>query len=128
MAGPGAKTTPFDSPKLRLDKWLWQARFFKGRDLAADVVLGGHLRLNGQRCTKPGHAVAVGDVLTFPQGSQFGWCGSWPLVSGAALRLKPKLFLLTLMHQGRQTAHPPLNDADTSFTQTLLRFKDGMLS
>ena len=70
MAGPGAKTTPFDSPKLRLDKWLWQARFFKGRDLAADVVLGGHLRLNGQRCTKPGHAVAVGDVLTFPQGSQ----------------------------------------------------------
>ena len=70
MAGPGAKTTPFDSPKLRLDKWLWQARFFKGRDLAAELVTGGHLRLNGQRCTKPGHAVALGDVLTFPQGTQ----------------------------------------------------------
>jgi len=70
LAGPGAKTTPFDSPKLRLDKWLWQARFFKGRDLAADLVLGGHLRINGQRCTKPGHGLAVGDVLTFAQGYQ----------------------------------------------------------
>ena len=70
MAGPGAKTTPYDSPKLRLDKWLWQARFFKGRDLAAELIYSGHLRLNGQRCTKPGHAVAVGDVLTFPQANQ----------------------------------------------------------
>ena len=70
MAGPGAKTTPFDSPKLRLDKWLWQARFFKGRDLAAELIHSGHLRLNGQRCAKPGHAVAVGVVLTFPQGTQ----------------------------------------------------------
>jgi ribosome-associated heat shock protein Hsp15 len=55
---------------MRLDKWLWQARFFKGRDLAAALIQGGHLRLNGQRCTKPGHAVTVGDVLTFAQGAQ----------------------------------------------------------
>ena len=61
-------TIAANRPKLRLDKWLWQARFFKGCDLASEVVQGGHLRLNGQRCTKPGHAVAVGDVLTFPQG------------------------------------------------------------
>lgn len=70
MAGPGAKSRTFDSPKLRLDKYLWQARFFKGRDLAAEVVTGGHLRLNGQRCVKPGHAVGPGDVLTFPQGNR----------------------------------------------------------
>lgn len=57
-----------DSPKLRLDKWLWQARFFKSRHLAGDLVNEGHLRLNGQRCMKPGHAVAMGDVLTFPLG------------------------------------------------------------
>jgi ribosome-associated heat shock protein Hsp15 len=55
---------------MRLDKWLWQARFFKGRDLAAALIQSGHLRLNGQRCTKPGHAVTVGDVLTFAQGAQ----------------------------------------------------------
>lgn len=70
MAGPGAKPAPADSLKLRLDKWLWQARFFKGRDLAAAMVTGGHLRLNGQRCLKPGHGVAPGDVLTFPQANR----------------------------------------------------------
>lgn len=68
MAGPGAKPDPTAQPKLRLDKWLWQARFFKSREMAADVVESGHLRLNSQRCKKPGHSVQGGDVLTFPQG------------------------------------------------------------
>lgn len=43
------------------------ARFFKSRDLAAEVLTGGHCRINGQRCRKPGHAVTLGDVLTFVQ-------------------------------------------------------------
>nr|WP_227754336.1 RNA-binding S4 domain-containing protein [Stagnihabitans tardus] len=55
---------------MRLDKWLWQARFFKTRDLAAEVVCEGHLRLNGQHCLKPGHGVGPGDVLTFAQGAR----------------------------------------------------------
>ena len=67
MAGPGIKTTTLGSPKMRLDKWLAQARFFKRRELASDMVSEGHLRLNGQHCAKPGHGVSVGDVLTFPQ-------------------------------------------------------------
>jgi ribosome-associated heat shock protein Hsp15 len=54
--------------KLRIDKWLWQARFFKTRSLAAKQVSGGHVRLNGNRVQKPAQAVAPGDVLTFPQG------------------------------------------------------------
>ncbi len=54
--------------KLRIDKWLWQARFFKTRSLAAKQVSGGHVRLNGNRVLKPAQAVAPGDVLTFPQG------------------------------------------------------------
>ena len=70
MAGPGAKPDPGAQPKLRLGKWLWQARFFKGRGDAADMVVEGYLRLNGTHCTKAGHALAVGDVLTFPQGRQ----------------------------------------------------------
>lgn len=73
MAGPGSdkgqKNAP-QRPTLRLDKWLWQARFFKTRGLAAEMVETGHLRLNGQRTGKPGHAVAEGDVLTFPQGGR----------------------------------------------------------
>ena len=70
MAGPGSKPAPGVQPRLRLDKWLWQARFFKTRALAAEMVETGHLRVNGQRSAKPGHAVAAGDVLTFPQGGR----------------------------------------------------------
>ncbi len=54
--------------KLRIDKWLWQARFFKTRSLAAKQVTAGHVRLNGQRALKPAQAVGPEDVLTFPQG------------------------------------------------------------
>lgn len=57
-----------DAPaKLRIDKWLWHARFFKTRTLAAKIVSGGHVRVNGQKISKPSHAVTIGDVLTFPQ-------------------------------------------------------------
>ncbi|NEX47369.1 RNA-binding S4 domain-containing protein [Rhodobacter sp. ETT8] len=55
---------------MRLDKWLWQARFFKSRSLCAEVIEGGHCRVNGQRTLKPGYSVGVGDVLTFAQGKQ----------------------------------------------------------
>lgn len=53
--------------KLRIDKWLWHARFFKTRSLAAKVVSGGKLRVNGQPISKPAYMVSVSDVLTFPQ-------------------------------------------------------------
>jgi ribosome-associated heat shock protein Hsp15 len=56
------------SEGLRLDKWLWQARFFKTRALAAQLVGKGRLRLNQTIVTKPHHRVRPGDVLTFPQG------------------------------------------------------------
>lgn len=51
---------------IRLDKWLWQARFFKSRSLAAAAV-GGPMRLNGQPVSKPAQPVRPGDVLTFLQ-------------------------------------------------------------
>ena len=54
--------------KIRLDKWLWHARFFKTRGLAAKTVSGGHVRVNAVKAAKPAQAVGPGDVLTFPQG------------------------------------------------------------
>jgi ribosome-associated heat shock protein Hsp15 len=48
--------------RSRIDRWLWCARFFKSRSVAAEAVRGGHVRLNGQR-VKPAHAVKVGDAL-----------------------------------------------------------------
>ena len=54
--------------KLRADKWLWQARFFKTRTLAAARIKAGALRVNGTVTSKPSSMVAPGDVLTFAQG------------------------------------------------------------
>ena len=53
--------------KLRVDKWLWHARFFKTRSLAAKVVSDKKLRVNGQPISKPAYSVTADDVLTFPQ-------------------------------------------------------------
>lgn len=55
------------APRLRVDKWLWQARFFKTRGRAGEVAVSGRLRINGTRCEKAAQAVRPGDVLTFPQ-------------------------------------------------------------
>ena len=57
------------SGKLRVDKWLWHARFFKTRTLAAKIVSGGHVRVNSDKISKPAHSIVVGDVLTFAQGN-----------------------------------------------------------
>ena len=48
--------------KLRLDKWLWAARFFKTRSLAAQAIEGGKVKLNGQR-VKPAKELHVGDIV-----------------------------------------------------------------
>ncbi len=70
MAGPSGKATSSTAPKLRVDKWLWQARFFKSRGLAAELIEAGSVRVNGTRITKPGRDVSEGDTLTFPQGAR----------------------------------------------------------
>ena len=54
--------------KLRVDKWLWHARFFKTRTLAAARVKAGSLRINGNLTQKPSSMVAPQDVLTFALG------------------------------------------------------------
>lgn len=47
---------------MRLDKWLWAARFFKTRSLATAAVEGGHVEVNGER-VKPAKQIRVGDEL-----------------------------------------------------------------
>ncbi len=54
--------------KLRLDKWLWYARFFKSRTLAANAIGGGKVRVNRQVVDKSHASVRPGDVLTFARG------------------------------------------------------------
>ncbi len=53
--------------RIRLDKWLWAARFFKTRALAVEAVTGGKVRA-GDRRVKPARAVRVGDILHIQRG------------------------------------------------------------
>ena len=57
-------------PSVRLDKWLWQARFFKTRALSAKTVSRGKVRVNARRVRKPATPVRIGDGLTFAQGNE----------------------------------------------------------
>jgi ribosome-associated heat shock protein Hsp15 len=54
---------------VRIDKWLWAARFFKTRSLATDAVDNGKVRLAGERI-KPARAVKIDDLLTIDNGAE----------------------------------------------------------
>ncbi|MEW8106621.1 MAG: S4 domain-containing protein [Candidatus Thiodiazotropha endolucinida] len=54
--------------KVRLDKWLWAARFFKTRQIASEAINGGKVHLNGQR-TKPGKEIKAGSQLRIHKGA-----------------------------------------------------------
>ncbi len=56
---------------VRIDKWLWAARFFKTRSAATDAVLGGHVQLNDAR-VKPAKEVRAGDTIDLRIG-QLAW-------------------------------------------------------
>jgi ribosome-associated heat shock protein Hsp15 len=53
---------------LRLDKWLWACRFYKTRSLAKDMIDGGKVQYNGQRC-KASKTVEVGATIRLTQGT-----------------------------------------------------------
>ena len=57
-----------DGEAMRLDRWLWHARFAKSRGLAARICASGRLRVGREIVSKPHRLVRVGDVLTFPAG------------------------------------------------------------
>lgn len=59
--------TPDNIDKVRIDKWLWAARFFKTRTLAKTAIEGGKVQLAGQR-VKVSREITAGDVLRIRQG------------------------------------------------------------
>ena len=58
-----------EGARQRLDKWLWAARFYKTRSLAADAIAGGKVRWNGQ-AVKPAREAKPGDELEISTGEQ----------------------------------------------------------
>ncbi|MDP5041689.1 MAG: S4 domain-containing protein [Paraglaciecola sp.] len=55
------------SEEVRIDKWLWAARFFKTRGLARDAIAGGKVQYNSQRC-KPSRTIELGAIIKVPMG------------------------------------------------------------
>ena len=53
---------------MRIDKWLWHARFYRSRPLAQAAASSGLIRLNGNRVEKPSVSVGPGDIVTLPRG------------------------------------------------------------
>jgi ribosome-associated heat shock protein Hsp15 len=53
---------------VRIDKWLWAARFFKTRSAATDAVLGGHVHVGGNR-VKPSRELKIGETVEITQGT-----------------------------------------------------------
>lgn len=59
---------PTDLESIRLDKWLWAARFFKTRKLASDAISGGKVHVSNQR-TKPGKEIKPGATVSISKGT-----------------------------------------------------------
>ena len=90
----GRPEPPSALSSLRIDRWLWAARFFKTRSSAAAAVAGGKVHLNGQR-TKPAKAVRAGDRLDVRRGDQ-----RWEVtVLGTAARRGPASEARTLYEE-----------------------------
>ncbi|MEW6992213.1 ribosome-associated heat shock protein Hsp15 [Colwelliaceae bacterium 6441] len=80
-----------ENTTVRLDKWLWAARFYKTRAIAKQMIDGGKVFYNGQR-SKSGKAVAVGDIIKIRQGFE----EKEVIVSALAEKRKDATFAQTL--------------------------------
>ncbi len=93
---PHRSTTP---EAIRLDKWLWAARFFKTRQLASEAARGGKVTVNGQRA-KPARPIAVGDRLEIQLGPY-----TWDVrVDGLAARRGPAAAAAKLYTESEHSA------------------------
>ena len=90
---------------VRIDKWLWAARFFKTRSLATDAVDRGRVRLGGD-AIKPARAVKLGDKLTIDNGSN-----AWEVrVTGISDHRGSATIAATLYEETAQSIEKRAND------------------
>jgi ribosome-associated heat shock protein Hsp15 len=80
--------------RVRIDKWLWAARFFKTRGAATEAVLGGHVRVNGER-TKPSKEISLGDTIEV----RIGYLQWTVAVTGVADKRGPARVAATLYEE-----------------------------
>jgi ribosome-associated heat shock protein Hsp15 len=119
---------------VRVDKWLWSARFFKTRGAATDAAAAGHVRVNGERA-KPAKEVGVADVIEV----RIGELRRTIVVRGLAERRGPASVASTLYEETeasiaererhaaeRRLARPPGADAGARPTKQARRRLDAL--
>jgi|SRR5579884_235778 len=120
--------------EVRIDRWLWAARFFKTRGAATTAVLGGHVVLNGAR-VKPAKGVRIGDGVEVRIGAT-----TWSMhVTGLAEKRGPASVAATLYRETRESvalrqeralqrrlAGPPVVDAGGRPTKRARRRLDAL--
>src|SRR3989304_6536838 len=85
---------------IRIDKWLWTARFFKTRSVAAEAVTGGKVEVNGPRA-KPSRTVRSGDSLNIRHGPY-----EWTVIVKAIAKLRGPAPQAQLLYQEtEESAH-----------------------
>lgn len=120
---------------VRLDKWLWAARFYKTRSLAQQMVQGGKVRYNGQRC-KASRTVEVGAEIRLTQGHiektvtvqalssvRRGAPEAQTLYQETSESEQKRLQQETQMKLARQSRHAPEHKPDKKQRRTLLDLK-----
>ncbi|WP_369821106.1 RNA-binding S4 domain-containing protein [Oleiphilus sp. HI0067] len=90
--------TESSEQKVRIDKWLWAARFFKTRSMAKEAVEGGKVQYNGQRC-KPGKTVDLGATLQIRQ----GWVDKVVTVASLSDRRQNATLATAIRRNGRKS-------------------------
>lgn len=124
---------------VRLDKWLWAARFYKTRSLAQQMVQGGKVRYNGQRC-KPSRSVEVGAEIRLTQshieksvivvalsGTRRSAPEAQALYRETAESEQKRQQQATQMQLARMSRHAPDHKPDKKQRRTLLDLKSKQL-
>jgi len=92
---------------MRIDKWLWAARFYKTRSLAAEELDKGRVQLNGH-AVKPAHEIKPGDKLTLRQGTVLREL----LVKGLSMQRGPAPVAQALYEESADNIEKRLQDAE----------------
>ena len=115
--------------RLRLDKWLWYARFFRTRSLAARACTAHPLRINGDVVSKSHATVKPGDVLTFPLGPHIRVIEIIALATRRGPAPEARTLYSDLSPPEPATRRPPSNDGSGRPTKAgrraIMRFKEG---
>jgi ribosome-associated heat shock protein Hsp15 len=94
---------------IRIDKWLWAARFFKTRSLAADAVTGGKIEVNGVRA-KPSRTMRLGDKLNVRRGPY-----EWTVVVKGLAKLRGPAAKAQLLYEETEESIRKREAASTQF-------------